>query len=827
MTFNLGRDVNYTDANGIKKKLSDELAKIGTGGSGGSSVTDSTTNGNILINGVEVTVYDESALNNKIGNLENLQTTEKSNIVGAINEIKQSGGGGLSAPIRTEENQEFVYFFDINSILVSDKQVTLTIPVQSYNNGSTAVVHPSVLYFQNKWNGYHYWMGINPYMSTNFENPVILASNDGMNWVAPAGITNPIDTAPSSGYGSDINLFMSKDNKTMYVLNRHYIDTPASRTIYIYSSTDGVNWNWTARTGGASNRKIILQSSDGTTDFASPCVILDGGIYKMLAVDITKQTSQSIYNEIDVYTAVDPTGTWTKGTPIVLPYMYSDERIWHFEVRKVGNVYYMLYMTCDRVSSGAKGRVYIAMSYNLVNWEVNKTPISAIFNVWNKDSYKCSFLPLIDGDGVKFKVWYSYTGGAADWNLGYIELNGSKPKVLDNTPSGTTLLFHDNFTRAVDKTIKDATLGKWIVGTSNTGTLPLLQIGNGLATTSGGLGTDAIYTYINSDDYIVRIKIDEIGFSNATSGSTGNVFQFGVNSSGSNGFNITYNQSRLCMLVRKNSSIVDRYYFRANIKSGDIITCDIRNTEKKARFYLNGYFVFDYDDSVNQVMSLSNNRIGFTGSPSNSVLALQEIKVYGINYKDNNELIKESLTKLSISKGTSVKGDNFKKANSSSIGTLLDGTTWNQVSGTWAIEGNTLKQTATVDAFLTCDLTWRDYYLEINTPNRGGVLARYVDSSNYVVCEFNDADRLKLRKVVSGVNTDLLSLDIAVPITNFTGTNKIIGLSVVGNAFRVFVNNRLQYEGTIDDAVFATTTTAGIYAKYSQTGINYFTASKI
>ena len=80
------------------------------------------------------------------------------------------------------------------------------------------------------------------------------------------GNKNPIDGMPSKGYYSDIHLFMDKDGKTMHCLNRHYDDT--FRRIYIYSSTDGINWI---------DKHTALESVDASFDFLSPAVLLDKG----------------------------------------------------------------------------------------------------------------------------------------------------------------------------------------------------------------------------------------------------------------------------------------------------------------------------------------------------------------------------------------------------------------------------------------------------------------------------------------------------------------------------------------------------------------------
>lgn len=70
----------------------------------------------------------------------------------------------------------------------------LKIPVYNNPNGYQAT-HPSVLYFKNGWNGYKFWMGYTPYEYSNelLENPSVAASNDGVNWEVPTGLTNPLE----------------------------------------------------------------------------------------------------------------------------------------------------------------------------------------------------------------------------------------------------------------------------------------------------------------------------------------------------------------------------------------------------------------------------------------------------------------------------------------------------------------------------------------------------------------------------------------------------------------------------------------------------------
>lgn len=62
------------------------------------------------------------------------------------------------------------------------------------------VTHPDVVVLDEQWNGYRYWAVYTPnvMVTSEYENPSIVASNDGVNWVEPEGISNPIEPQPVS-----------------------------------------------------------------------------------------------------------------------------------------------------------------------------------------------------------------------------------------------------------------------------------------------------------------------------------------------------------------------------------------------------------------------------------------------------------------------------------------------------------------------------------------------------------------------------------------------------------------------------------------------------
>lgn len=65
--------------------------------------------------------------------------------------------------------------------------------------GTGQAYHPSVLFFDEPWNGYRYWMAETPYpigtppYRDRWECPSIHVSQDGIHWTIPQGLDNPID----------------------------------------------------------------------------------------------------------------------------------------------------------------------------------------------------------------------------------------------------------------------------------------------------------------------------------------------------------------------------------------------------------------------------------------------------------------------------------------------------------------------------------------------------------------------------------------------------------------------------------------------------------
>lgn len=124
-------------------------------------------------------------------------------------------------------------------------------------DGLDSPFHPSVLYFENGWNGWKYWMvetpfspKCKPYVDRN-ECPSIHVSNDGVNWSSPDGLQNPLVNFGEEGernldYYSDPHLVMVGDRMECWyrLTQRHgevdHRDEVSLRRVY---SVNGIDWS--------------------------------------------------------------------------------------------------------------------------------------------------------------------------------------------------------------------------------------------------------------------------------------------------------------------------------------------------------------------------------------------------------------------------------------------------------------------------------------------------------------------------------------------------------------------------------------------------------
>jgi hypothetical protein len=217
--------------------------------------------------------------------------------------------------------------FDLfDQMRVTDRQL-LVLPQPLNISSNSRNIYLAPLFFLNGWNGYKYWGIFTPYpvveppeLPELYENPCVVASNDGWNWSVPAGMNNPM--APSPGgqaNNADPSLVMSPDGKTLYVLWLSQHNVSGHSQIKISESTDGINWS-------APMAIIDLPESNAAAanTLYTPCTWFNGTNWKLIVhnratgspavTQVATTSGSSIYSgwgEFSIVTMVHPPdGDW-------------------------------------------------------------------------------------------------------------------------------------------------------------------------------------------------------------------------------------------------------------------------------------------------------------------------------------------------------------------------------------------------------------------------------------------------------------------------------------------------------------------------------------
>ena len=245
------------------------------------------------------------------------------------------------------------------------------------------------------WNGYRYWMVMTPYPNSDStkENPSILASADGITWVVPAGLTNPI-ASPNPVQCSDPDIIVVSG--TMYCFYRR--KDGGNDFIWRIDSSDGVTW---------ANDTLMITDDFGAA--LSPAVIEYGGEYQMYTINDTVDPSV-----IERRTAATITGAWA--SPEVLSATAPAGEFWHIDIINDSN---MLYAIID--ISDVYHKVYLGSSEDGGNtWTFMDSPLLIKGDVGDFDetsTYRATMARTTTG----FDIWYPgyvVAGETTTWRIG-------------------------------------------------------------------------------------------------------------------------------------------------------------------------------------------------------------------------------------------------------------------------------------------------------------------------------------------------------------------------------------------------------------------------
>ena len=296
------------------------------------------------------------------------------------------------------------------SVVNANASTYLNIPVYNNENDYQAT-HPSVLYFQDKWNGYKFWMGYTPYESENesIENPCIVASNDGVNWEVPLGLTNPLDLTNNVNtyHNSDTHLVFVNGQLECWYRRRTRGELGNSEIILRCVSVDGVKWTL--------GEEVI--KFEGSYDKKLSPVVLYEDKYKVWFCNFSD-------NKIEYYEGENALNL-VKIRDIEMP-SCDGLKVWHMDIKHTCNGYEM-YFCAGRTYQCYS--MYCANSLDNINYGIATKIMESSTEGFDRMLYR----PCIIDVGFDRFMYY---GGVnkSDGNKWYIGLTKGKiysPTVFD------------------------------------------------------------------------------------------------------------------------------------------------------------------------------------------------------------------------------------------------------------------------------------------------------------------------------------------------------------------------------------------------------------
>lgn len=306
------------------------------------------------------------------------------------------------------------------------------IPAYANPDIENACIHTGVVYFENGWNGYKYWLVCTPYAydSEDDENPSMFVSNDNVNWIVPPGLTNPLVPMPATGYNSDPHLIHNDDTDELWVYYRALTDNqgPVGSELYehirLLKSSDGVNWS-----GPTDLITLERDPAEAVGEFplVSPSVVKRGSNFYMWT--IYTDTGCNSAGHTGIYRLERRTSSdgenWSAPETADLEQEWA--HIWHPKVKYIPskNEYWMTVSAFYSSLCTVMNMLHFAKSTDGLNWQTYKYAILPHTGTsaagWDSDrTYTGDF--IYDEDTDTIRVWYSGRGSfEGNWAVGYTE----------------------------------------------------------------------------------------------------------------------------------------------------------------------------------------------------------------------------------------------------------------------------------------------------------------------------------------------------------------------------------------------------------------------
>lgn len=295
---------------------------------------------------------------------------------------------------------------DANMSITTFEDKYLKLP-SSYWNGTDKdyqTTHPSVVQFDNAWNGYKYWMCHTPYpfADDDYENPTIAVSNNGFEWSDINGSPPLVAFPGGSNYNSDGHIFFNSATNSLEIWYREVTNSTTVENIKRITSKDGKVWT-------SPELMYSVTSTNGLKAIAPSVWFENNKYYMVLMTDWYLVRHESIDGK-----------NWTN--PVNLKFKGVNIRSWHGNVQKIGSKYYLL--NCNQPNSaGREGQVEYYESTDGINFfnVRGQTDNVTIVADWTGQDHDINgrgcYRAAMIKDGNKLMIYYGTITNSGRWYI--------------------------------------------------------------------------------------------------------------------------------------------------------------------------------------------------------------------------------------------------------------------------------------------------------------------------------------------------------------------------------------------------------------------------
>jgi hypothetical protein len=291
------------------------------------------------------------------------------------------------------------------------------------SDGSGQASHPDVLRIPEGFGAgrWPYWMACTPYpyWDSFFENPEIFVSRDGICWLIPPGLRNPLVPSPETrgDHHSDPDLLFYDRQLWLFYRSTFRSKRPAhipdQNTLYLLRSTDGIHW---------SAPHEILQGSAGA-QLLSPAVLHDGRQFLMWTVELAD-------NQLTIARRTSPDGfAWSLPVFAIVAGLPPGRSPWHIDVIQEEDKLSAILVSCTGLG-GAGARIHYASSHDHgVTWLAAGFLLDLVYEFEAKLQYRASLLK-VGSNADEYQLWYSASSRTNMFSIAYLPLARAQGRLV-------------------------------------------------------------------------------------------------------------------------------------------------------------------------------------------------------------------------------------------------------------------------------------------------------------------------------------------------------------------------------------------------------------